>query len=229
MFSFHLSQLNWIRGVSKMQCAATALLSIFITETYLSENMRHKTVINYYFFLLCTNHFALKCVAGMHWTHGKRGASLHFAGTMSTLILPLCHFVTPLLSRQASAVQHKGRGSQVRRQLPKGAQFSVFCCKICLAVSVYGSTACLSFPEVAWFGAFRPSQVQFEDKGRVGHESQAPGNASGAAVGCSMCSHEFYSWNALGLMCPCCTVLAVHNSHCKWGPGHRVLPWVVWL
>lgn len=59
IFSFHLSQLNWIRGVSKMQCAATALLSVFIKETYLSENMRHKPVINYYFFLLCINHFAL--------------------------------------------------------------------------------------------------------------------------------------------------------------------------
>lgn len=72
-------------------------------------------------------------------------------------------------------------------------------------------------------------QVQFEDKGEVGRDSQAPGDVAGATVGCCMCSHEFYSRSALGLMCSSCTGLAVHNSHCKREPGHRVLPWVMWL
>lgn len=162
MFTFSLSQLNWIRGLSKMQCAVIALLSIFIKATSFSENMRHKIVINYYFFLLCINHYNLQCVTGMHWAHENRGASLQFAGTVSTLILLiLCHFVTPPLGRQASAVQHTGRGSQMRRQISKGARFRDFCFKICPALSACRATACLCFPEVAWFAAFRlcPSAV----------------------------------------------------------------------
>lgn len=72
-------------------------------------------------------------------------------------------------------------------------------------------------------------QVQFEDKGEVGGDSQVPGHVAGDTVGSSMCSHEFYSGSALGLTCPSCTMPAVHSSHCKWEPGHRVLSWVMWL
>lgn len=108
MFSFSLSQLNWIRWVSKMQYAVTAFLSIFIKETYLSENMRHRIVINYYFFLLCINHCNFKvCNRNALDTWEERSSSAVCRGREHThpASLPLCHST----SRQTGqCVQPKG-------------------------------------------------------------------------------------------------------------------------
>lgn len=110
MFSFSLSQLNWIRGVSKMQCAVTALLSIFIKETYLSENMRHKIVINYYLFLLYINHYHFKVCnrnALDTWEERSFSALCRDCEHIHPASVPLCH-PTSGQTGQCCAAQREG-------------------------------------------------------------------------------------------------------------------------
>lgn len=134
-----------------MQCAVTGLLFILLKETYLSESMRHKTVINYCFFLLCINHCNFKVCNRNALDIWEERSFSAFCRDCEHTPPALGHFVTPLRAGRPVLCSTRERGSQ----LSKEAKFSVFCCKSCLSVKVCWTTACLDFPEGAWFAAFR--------------------------------------------------------------------------
>lgn len=91
-----------------MQCAVTALLSVFLKETYLSENMRHKTVINYYFFLLCINNCSFKmCNRNALDTWEERSFSAVCRDCEHTHPA-LGHFVAPLRAGRPALCSTKG-------------------------------------------------------------------------------------------------------------------------